>query len=542
MTLLTTIQVGNIMKPTNQRGGIVLEELNITAKGSLQNRIYLNNDRLHSDYYSEKNFIQDNEYSWPGDFEGRTLLALVSLAKALHKQEFPEKLFLLAKEHVNQDKYFGKLFDGKVANEQQISGNSWYLRALVAIYEEYKDTFAYESICSIIDNFVVKLLPFYKKYPMESKYRDNTNKGEAIGALYTKTVNDWYLSTDTGCAFIALDGFTSAYSIYPNQELKQLIEFMIEKFMSIDKVGLRCQTHATLSASRGIMRFYEITQQDKYLDYVKGIFDLYLQDGMTCNYANYNWFLRPSWTEPCAIVDSLILAFSLFRETGEYRYAQVVNRIYANALRFAQRGNGGFGCDVCLDENENYLKPNQNFYEAFWCCTMRGAEGLLWCVENVVQSKGNTVTVVCAEDCNVVSKDGKTQFSLAVEKGRQNVLSLDIVEWKNGQKLKIYVPENYKDLEINGQQNVKEKGGFIELDNVACGKLCIRYSLPAVEEKLKKGKVAYFAGDFMLGEPVQGNVPDNEKFDTEKGALTFVEDMSKRTKSEGLSVRQRMIF
>ena len=402
-----------------------MEELNITAKGSLQNRIYLNNDRLHSDYYSEKNFIQDNEYSWPGDFEGRTLLALVSLAKALHKQEFPEKLFLLAKEHVNQDKYFGKLFDGKVANEQQISGNSWYLRALVAIYEEYKDTFAYESICSIIDNFVVKLLPFYKKYPMESKYRDNTNKGEAIGALYTKTVNDWYLSTDTGCAFIALDGFTSAYSIYPNQDLKQLIEFMIEKFMSIDKVGLRCQTHATLSASRGIMRFYEITQQDKYLDYVKGIFDLYLQNGMTCNYANYNWFLRPSWTEPCAIVDSLILAFSLFRETGEYRYAQVVNRIYANALRFAQRGNGGFGCDVCLDENENYLKPNQNFYEAFWCCTMRGAEGLLWCVENIVQSKGNTVTVVCAEDCNVVSKDGKIQFSLAVEKGRQNVLSLE---------------------------------------------------------------------------------------------------------------------
>ena len=46
----------------------------------------------------------------------------------------------------------------------------------------------------------------------------------------------------------------------------------------------------------------------------------------------------------------------------------------------------------------------------------------------------------------------------------------------------------------------------------------------------------------MVGEPVQRNVPDNEKFDTEKGVLTFVEDMSKRTKSEGLSVRQRMIF
>lgn len=45
---------------------------------------------------------------------------------------------------------------------------------------------------------------------------------------------------------------------------------MIDKFMSIDKVGAHCQTHATLSAARGIMRYYEKTKEPGYLEYVKG--------------------------------------------------------------------------------------------------------------------------------------------------------------------------------------------------------------------------------------------------------------------------------
>jgi DUF1680 family protein len=49
--------------------------------------------------------------------------------------------------------------------------------------------------------------------------------------------------------------------------------------------------------------------------------------------------------------------------------------IYFNALGHAQRSNGGFGCDNCPGadgQDDVFFKV----YEAHWCCTMRGGEGL----------------------------------------------------------------------------------------------------------------------------------------------------------------------
>ena len=41
---------------------------------------------------------------------------------------------------------------------------------------------------------------------------------------------------------------------------------------------------------------------------------------MTATYENYNWFgngHKETWTEPCAVVDSLILALELYRLTKD---------------------------------------------------------------------------------------------------------------------------------------------------------------------------------------------------------------------------------
>lgn len=518
-----------------------LNSLNITAKGTLHGRIHLNNERLHSEHYSEKNFIQNNDYSWPGDFEGRTLLALTCLSRLLHAG-CPESYLAIAEKNVNADKYFGKLFDGKTANEQQISGNSWYLRALAAVYREFGNAFAYDSIHSIVDKFVVRLAPFYEKYPVDEDSRDPSKKGEAIGALYTNAVDGWLLSTDTGCAFIALDGFTSAYDIYPSQALKELIERMIDKFMSIDKVGAHCQTHATLSAARGIMRYYEKTKEPGYLEYVKELFGLYTDYGMTRNYANYNWFLRQSWTEPCAIVDSLILAFSLYEATGEYMYAQAANRIYYNALRFSQRGNGGFGCDSCLDEEDNYLRPNDKFYEAYWCCTMRGAEGLLCCAENMAKLSDRAVTVLLPEPFDARSESGDVAFSLDTVLGKHCELKFKIDAWDGARELRVYLPEGYEKLKVSGCRDFTVKNNFLILKNPSRGEIRAEFCLRPRRRELKEGKSLYSAGDFLLGEFVRHDVSDNEVFLTERGPLTLVENMMLHSRAEGLSIRQRLIF
>lgn len=115
-------------------------------------------------------------------------------------------------------------------------------------------------------------------------------------------------------------------------------------------------------------------------------------------------------------MDSLLLAVQLFRETGEYRYAQMANRIYTNAFRRAQRPNGGAGCDSCLCEYNSELKVLM--YEAFFCCTMRYAEGLLCVYENSLFERDGEKLLLFHESCSdgqttirALKNDTKTQIS-----------------------------------------------------------------------------------------------------------------------------------
>ena len=79
-----------------------------------------------------------------------------------------------------------------------------------------------------------------------------------------------------------------------NEELRSVIEIMIEKFMQEDVRTLKFQTHATLSATRGILRFYGATHEQKYLDYAVQRMEEYVSSGMTETYMNYNWYQRPN--------------------------------------------------------------------------------------------------------------------------------------------------------------------------------------------------------------------------------------------------------
>ena len=335
----------------------------ITTQGDIRYRAEKNLSRMESEPYQPAKFFQDSSYNWPGDFEGRTLLALVSDEKVLHKKaRYMDELIAALPAHTNEDKYFGeKVAD--VVSEQLLAGNSWFLRAMCEHYAEYRDEACLSVIKTVNERLLSRLLPFYEKYPTDLSIRQNV--GEAMGDLLQNAVNGWRLSTDTACAFIPLDGYTAVYEVLRDEKLKKLIERAIEIFDGIDKVGIRCQTHATLSGARGILRFYRLTGEEKYLAIARKLFALYESDGMTVNYANYNWFHRPEWTEGCAVVDSFIVAMELFAYTGEYAYAAAVNRIFENAFRFSQRYNGGLGCDLCTTETQPVLRGGNGIFEAY---------------------------------------------------------------------------------------------------------------------------------------------------------------------------------
>jgi len=335
--------------------------------------------RLEQEPYASENLFSPPEYDWPGDWEGRALLAYCRLY-SLTGEKIPamEKIMRLLGEKTNRFGYLGKELDLSAIDEQQLSGHGWLLRGLVAYYELFQSRQALEYAHVIVHNLFIPALANYGSYPVE---RGSTGGG-VYGNLSAKNGN-WQLSTDIGCAFIAIDGLAHYYALTRDNELEILLADAIEQFMNLDKVSLNMQTHATLTATRGILKYYEVCGDEKYLSYAKETFALYIAQGMTATYENYNWFgdsHEETWTEPCAVVDSMILALKLYRITGEDTYRVLARRIWFNGLQFCQRPNGGVGPNTCVDEKNPYLQIS--FYDAVQCCTMRYPEGLYWYQKN----------------------------------------------------------------------------------------------------------------------------------------------------------------
>lgn len=346
----------------------------------LDTRIELNFHRLlDGDYYHIEQVFSPKDYQWYGDKEGRALLAFCSHYKISGKK-IPCMDLMMAQlgEHLNEDGFLGPNV-WPCIHEQQLSGHSWLLRGLCEYHAIFDDEASLQMLKGITENLFLPLKGRFASYPVE---RSGENAGGVSGS-HGETISDWILSTDIGCAFMSIDGLSHVYSITKDERIRQLLDEMIDVYLGIDKYRLKAQTHCTLTAARGMLRMYWETEDDRYLQGAASIFELYVNGGgMSATYQNLNWWGRPdTWTEPCAIVDSLMVAAELFKATGEKQYLRLAARIYHNGLATSQRANGGAGTDsVVLDGVQDSLFLLM--YEARFCCTMRLAEGLWYIHEN----------------------------------------------------------------------------------------------------------------------------------------------------------------
>lgn len=343
--------------------------------GDYLKRARMNLKRMSDDIYQSPT-IYSMGGDWAGDFQGRAILSLSCLYQAFEgyseEQEQIKKhlkdIFNTINQHLNAHYYFGEEFNGEFVDEQQVSGNSWYIRGLCEYYSLTKDEKYLNQLKEIVSSFLKPIAPFYKHYPI-----DQRSHGGVGGHLTNLVVDGWKISTDIGCAFIMMDGYTKAYEILKDSTLLEIIDTIFEEFSKIDFMKIKYQTHATLSFTRGLIRMYELTKQDKYLKGAIDIFEKYEKFGMTYDFANINWFNnKTSWTEPCCIIDSIIVSKKLFEITHKEHYLNMFNHIYQNGIRTFQRDNGGAGCSTCAIDNHYELK--MFMYEAFFCCTMRMGE------------------------------------------------------------------------------------------------------------------------------------------------------------------------
>lgn len=342
----------------------------------LDKAIKKNVGRLSSPPYTIKEVFQNASYDWQGDWEGRALLAFAMHARMGEEIPCMGQMLSRLPARTKGRMYFGNDFNSSNIDEQQLAGHNWLLRGLLSLAKADVPK-AKEYADKLVENMYLPALDEYGNYPVE---RSGMVKGSVSGSIAGRMGN-WRLSTDVGCVFISLDGLAEYYKKTGDSAVCEKFKRAIAKFETLDFVSLCMQTHATLSALRGVLTFYEATRDDRHLETVLRIFDLYVKEGMTLTYENFNWFGREdSWTEPCAVVDSLILAIRLYRITGKEEYRTLARRICFNGLLFCQRVNGGAGPNTCVTKQQPFLRVSM--YEAPFCCTMRYAEGLYYMDQN----------------------------------------------------------------------------------------------------------------------------------------------------------------
>ncbi len=473
----------------------------ITLTGELAFRIGWNYSRLEAPLYRPESIFQADQQGWPGDWEGRTILALsfhedITGRKAAWLDDILEAL----EAQWNPQGYLKEICLPDWVDEQQLSGHNWLLRGLLELYIRRQEEKFVRRAKTIVENLYLPLRGRFEGYPTENR----APQGAAAGHI-ASGANGWRLSTDVGCAFLSFDALAQYYGLFGGDPLRALLWEMFETFRRIDPVDCRLQTHATLSALRGILRFYETEGDPVLLEFVQDRFDLYLKAGMTANYANYNWFGRPLWTEPCAVVDSHMVAVHLFRHTRQGRYMALANQIYYNALLAAQRPNGGFGCDNCLGAGgQRVLRWAEGAYEAYWCCSMRGAEGLSFAAASAVLTERDRITIT-----NYVPgtyRLGDLTLTIRSRYPRENRLLLCLDGLTRRKDLRLYVPEGALDVQVlvNGAcQRAPLQDGFLSVVMEGSGEVEVSFRL---EDRIaaSAGILLTRRGDLILGRSHRG--------------------------------------
>lgn len=484
-------------------------------RGDLAARAGLLAARLEKKEY-RPDTVKKGDVNWPGDWEGRTILALVRIAETTKKEPaYLDDIIDGVLSVLNERGYLGLIYEDGIANEQQLSGHSWLLRGLCAYYKYSHRSDIYDAALKIGQNLFLPLTETYKSYPILPEER--VYAGDMGGSI-AKTVGKWLISTDTGCAYIPLDGVSALYEMTHDAEIGQLLEEMIELFLKIDFTGICAQTHATLTGTRGILRTYRETGKEKYLDAAKKLFSMYTEYGMTANYANYNWFGRPEWTEPCAVVDSFICAMQLYASTGERDYITTAQRIYYNGMGFGQRENGGFGCDTCLGAvgvpDNRYI--SKHCEEAYWCCTMRGGEGIASVAEYAYLTDGNTVYVpyFSSSDAQITLPAGKIGIRQRTSYPYEGKAVFTVTENTVNAPVSLvcYLPDTTDGVIVDGA-SYSVVGGmlYIVLDS-SVREIRVSFSMPYHKEipvgaYNEKDVYAIFRGNLMYGVTVQENTP-----------------------------------
>lgn len=533
--------------------------------GELRTRLARNYDHLESDRWHPGSdnsaglgVFKPADYAWPGDNEGRTLLAWTLLERATGRRAaHAETLVARLDEFTNDDGYFGPLVDAASIDEQQLAGHGWLLRALCERWESTGDGRALDRLGRIAEALARATRGAYRDYPIRAADRIH---GSGVVGEPSQILGRWKLSSDIGCVFIFLDGLAHAAWILDRPLLDEVVEEIISRFLEVRIVDIQAQTHATLTGVRALLRWHSRTGRRDLLVHAEEIFDTYLAEAMSENHENWNWFGRPTHTETCAVVDSFMVAVQLWQRTGRADRLAEAHRVYANGLGHTQRSTGGFGCDSVLGSGAEPMYIALEHEEAWWCCTMRGAEGLTAAQDLAVLEDGGTLTLPFFFSGRFRSAEGTREWTVTSEYPREGRVRLRLDRGVGGvTKVALYHPPWTMNAAVthNGRHlEAAEHAGFLTVTAELAADDILEYSFEmpitwtkvgnihsdATLVKLSRGPVLYgLVGGGHL------NRLDGPEWDAARSVIhvggqdfTPLDDMLARTEYSGY--RRQVLF
>lgn len=453
VTLVLSVGIISCSKKDKEIESVTPREVVARVEGNLKARMENNSHRLEIGRYVPDSIYeipnhQYHEEEWPGDLVGRLILGQTLLQKISgNEAKYLKTIIDDLPNHFNELGYMGKTYED-IISEQQLSGHGWLLRGLCEYYIMTQDPVIYGYLETMTNNLILPTAGHHKNYPIEPALRKDA--GGFMGT-HEKILDGWLLSSDVGCDFIFMDGVIQTYSILKTEELKAVCYEMADRFLEADLYKIKAQTHATLTACRGLMRLYELTKVQRFLDGAIERYDLYKAEGMTETYENFNWFQRPEWTEPCAVVDSYQLTLDLWKHTGETKYLEDAQLIWYNAISYEQRDNGGFGLSNCPGPHDHHLQTNA--YEAHWCCTMRGSEGIAERIQSLYFKLDDSIILSDFQksEVDVELSSGNLSITLDTKYPFGNKLNLRISEstLREDVTLKLFIPSWIQNIQVS---------------------------------------------------------------------------------------------
>lgn len=156
--------------------------------------------RLTDAMYRPEAIFTGDQNGWPGDWEGRTILAqtLISRVSGMESPFLRANVEALAG-RLNEKGYLKKILPAGEFDEQQLSGHGWLIRGLCEYSEYAKDANALRMALRIAEELFLPTAGHFDDYPIKPEER--SGGGEAAGNISGR-LRGWYLSTDTGLSLI----------------------------------------------------------------------------------------------------------------------------------------------------------------------------------------------------------------------------------------------------------------------------------------------------------------------------------------------------